>query len=102
MGGHLAAAGRGIGFGSYGREQHIFRRHTQSETQRAIAIIGEKPVVAGLEQQAGSSLNGFVSGARDLEIDFILPLEKDFPVVDAAGGGAGGGSTGGCVARAAS
>ena len=57
----------------------------EGEAQRAVAIVGEEPVVAGLEHHAGGGLNGFVSGAGDLEIDFALALEKDLPVVDAAG-----------------
>jgi hypothetical protein len=41
--------------------------------------------VAGLKDHARSGLNGFVSGAGDLEVDFALAFEKDFPVVDATG-----------------
>jgi hypothetical protein len=38
--------------------------------------------VSGPKHHAGGGLNGLVAGAGDLEIDFALPLEKDFPVID--------------------
>ena len=85
MGRHLTAARRRVGFGSHGLEQHVFGGHPESQAQGAVAIVGKEPIVAGLEHHAGGGLNGLVSGAGDLKIDFALALEKDLPVVDAAG-----------------
>ena len=54
------------------------------EAQRAVAIVREEPVVAGLQRQAGGHHDGFVAGAADLEKDQALVLELDFLVVDPA------------------
>ena len=85
VGGHLAAAGRSVGFSSHGLEQHVFRSYAQGQAQRAVAIVGKEPIVAGLEEHARGGLNGLMAGTGDLEKDLALALEKDLPVVDAAG-----------------
>ena len=59
-----------------------YGRHAQHERERAIAIVGEEPVVAGLERHAGRHENRFVPGAADLEEDLALVLELDFLVVE--------------------
>jgi hypothetical protein len=37
--------------------------------------------VPGLKNHCSSSADGFVSGPTDLEVDLVLTLELDFPVV---------------------
>jgi hypothetical protein len=44
-----------------------------------------EPVVAGFEHQARRHLNGFVTGAADLEEDAALVSQLDFFVVEHAG-----------------
>ena len=79
---HLTPARRGIIFRSDSGEQHLVRRHADGEAQRAVAIIGVEPVVAGFELHAGGDENGLVAGTADLEVDQALVLELNFLVVD--------------------
>ena len=86
MGGHLASAGCRVGGCAHGLQHHFVRRNAQGQGQRTVAVIGIEPVVSGAEREPGGDLDRFVSGAGDLEEDFVLPLEEDFAVVDAARG----------------
>ena len=79
---HLPPAGVGIVLGPDGAEQHLERRHAERQAQRAIAIVGIEPVVAGAEVRRGRHQHGLVSGAADLEEDLTLVLELDFLVVE--------------------
>ena len=81
---HLPAARVGILGGADRREEHLRRGHAETETERAIAIVGIEPVVGGAEGFARSHQDSFVPGARDLEEDLVLALELDFLVVDAS------------------
>ncbi len=49
---HLPSAGRGIGRGADRLHQHLERRDAERERQRAVAVVGEEPVVA---RPAGSA-----------------------------------------------
>ena len=80
---HAAARGRIVRRADR-REQHLVRRHAEHERQRAIAIVGEEPVVSRLERHAGGDENRLVAGAADLEEDLALVLELDFLVVEAS------------------
>ena len=82
---HLAPAAGRIGSRADSLEEHLFRRHAQCEAQSAIAVIREEPVVTGTEGQRCPNLQSLVACARNLKVDFLLPLEQDLPVVDAAG-----------------
>ena len=75
----------GIGFGAHGLQQHFFGSHAERQAQGAVAIIGIKPVVPGPQSESGGGADGFMPGAADLEINPVLALEKNLPVVDAAG-----------------
>ena len=44
---HLPATGIGVLGGAHGLQQLLQRGHAEGETERAVAIVGEKPVVAG-------------------------------------------------------
>ncbi len=79
---HLPAAGRRIVRGANRLQEHVVRRHAQHQHQRAIAIVGEKPVVAGLQQQTRRGENSLVPRTADLKEDLVLPLELDFAVVE--------------------
>jgi hypothetical protein len=81
---HLAAAGIRIVLGSDAGEQHLERGHAELQAQRAIAVVGKKPVVARLQRQAGGDEDGFVAGAADLEKNLALVLELDFLVIQLA------------------
>ncbi len=82
--GHLAAAGCGVVFRADGLEHHVVGSDAEREHESAVAIVREEPIVGGLQDQAGGDESSFVSCAADLEIDFILALELDFAVVEAA------------------
>ena len=56
----------------------------EREHESAVAIVRKKPIVGRLQDQTGGDESGFVSCAADLEVDFILALELDFAVVEAA------------------
>jgi len=81
---HLAAAGGGILFRPDARQEHLERCHSELQAQRAIAVIGEEPVVAGFEREARGDEHRFVSGAADLEENLALMLQLDFFVIDPA------------------
>ena len=79
--GHLAAAAGRIGGRAHGLQHHLVGRDAQRQAQRAIAIVGKEPVVAGTQRQRRAHLQRLVAGARNLEEDLLLPLEKDLAVV---------------------
>ena len=81
---HLPPAGIRIVFRADGAQQHLERRHAELQAERAIAIVGIEPVVAGAQVHSRGSQHGFVSGATDLEKDQALVLELNLLVVDAA------------------
>ncbi len=81
--GHLASAGAGIVGRAHRLQQHIERLHAQGEGQRAVAIVGEEPVISRLEGQSGRHQQRLMASARDLEEDLLLALEQDLAVVDA-------------------
>ena len=53
--GHLTAAGTGIVGRADGSEQHFIRRRAQGETQRAVAVVGIEPVIAGFNAKAAAT-----------------------------------------------
>jgi hypothetical protein len=85
VGWHLAAAAGRIGGRADGLQHHVGGRETQRQAQRAVAIVGEEPVVAGAHGQGRAHAQRFMAGAGDLEEDLLLALEQDLAVVHAAG-----------------
>ncbi len=81
---HLPSAGVGIVGRAYGFQQLLVRRHAQGKAERAVAIVGIEPVVAGAQHHSGGNQQRFVSRARDLKEDLLLALEQDLAVVDPA------------------
>ena len=79
--GHLAAAAGRVGCGADGLQQHVFDGDAEGEAEGAVAIVGEEPVVAGLQGQAGGDQQGLMAGAGNLEEDLLLALEHDLAVV---------------------
>src|SRR5262252_8270176 len=79
---HLPSPGTRIIRSAHALQEHLIGLDTKSKAQRAIAIVGVKPVVAGLEGQTGSYAHGLVSSARHLEEDLLLALEQNLPVID--------------------
>jgi hypothetical protein len=81
--GHLPTPGSAVGSGTDRLEKHVFSSHSERQGKGSVAIIRVKPIVARAEGHGGSDLDGFMAGCADLEVDFVLPLEQDFTVVDA-------------------
>ena len=80
---HLAAAGCGIGFGADSLQEHVVGRDAEHQHQGAVAIVREKPIVGGLQEQPGGGEHGFMAGAADLKEQAILALQLDFAIVQA-------------------
>ena len=83
---HLPPAGAGVVGRAHRAQQHFIGSRTQAEQQRPVAIIRKEPVVAGLERKGRGHAHGFMTGARDLEENFLLALEQDLAVVHTARG----------------
>jgi len=86
VGGHLAAAGRGVIGSAGGLLEHFVRGDAEREAKGAIAIIKVEGVVAGAESEAGRDLDGLMACSADLKVDAVLAFEDDFAIVKAAGG----------------
>src|SRR6476646_8848031 len=84
MRGHLAAVGVWILSCANGGKQLFKRRHAELEAERAIAVIGIKPIIARLQSHAGRDQDCFMAGAADLKENLVLVLELDFLVVEPA------------------
>ncbi len=85
VGGHLAASAGRIGGRAHGLQEHFIGSDAQGQAERAIAIVGEEPIVTGAHGQGSAHLQRLVAGGGDLEEDLLLALEQDFAVVHAAG-----------------
>ena len=81
--GHLPTVRVRVVFGADAFEQNLVGGHADREHQSAVAIIREEPVVARLHLQAGADEGQFVSCARDLKEDLVLPFQFNLSVVDA-------------------
>ena len=81
---HLAAARRGVVLRADGLEQHLVWRDAEHESERAVAVVREEPIVARLQQQARRDEDAFMAGAAHLKENLVLPLELDFAIVQAA------------------
>ena len=82
---HLPAAACRIGSRAHGLQHHLVGRNAQRQAQRAIAIVGKEPVVAGTQGQRRAHLQRLVARGRNLEEDLLLAFEEDFAVVHRAG-----------------
>src|ERR1700674_3351475 len=71
-------------FGSYRGKQLLKRCHAELETERAIAIVGVEPIVAGFQHHSGGDEYGLVSRATDLEEYLVLTLKLNLFVVEPA------------------
>ena len=81
---HLPAArGRVVG-GADGLEQHVLGRHAECECERAVAVVGEEPVVTGPQVAREAEQQCFVTRARYLEERAVLLTQRDLAVVEAA------------------
>ncbi len=78
---HLPAAARWIVLGPDGCEEHLERGHAERQTERAIAIVREDPIVPGAELHPGSHEHRLVAGPTDLEERLFLLSELDLLVV---------------------
>src|SRR5258708_7770683 len=79
---HLASAGSWVVCGADGLQKSFQRRDPQHQAQRAVAIVRVGPVNAGTKKQAHGGGDGFVAGAGNLEVNFILALELNLTVVE--------------------
>ena len=78
---HLAPARRRVCRRAHRLLQHLVRRHAQREAERAVAVIRIDPVVPAAQRHAGRHLHRLVTGARNLEVDAVLPLQRHLAVV---------------------
>ena len=80
---HLAPARRGIGGRADRLQQHLLGRDAEREHERAVAVVGEEPVVPGAQVAREAEQQRFVAGARDLEERPVLLAQGDLAVVEA-------------------
>ena len=59
-------------------------RDPEREHERAVAVVGEEPVVAGAQVTGEAEQQRLVTGARDLEERAVLLAQRDLAVVEAA------------------
>jgi len=78
----LASAGSWVVCSADGLQQSFQGRDPQHQAQGAVAIVRVGPVNAGTKKQAHGSGDGFVAGAGNLEVNFILALEVNLTVVE--------------------
>src|SRR5579862_9344753 len=84
--GHLPPARTWIVGRTHPLQEHLVRLHAEGQAQGAIAVIRVEPVIARFQRQTGSHTDRLVTCARHLEEDLLLPLEQNFPVINAPGG----------------
>src|ERR1700732_902062 len=82
---HLAATRGGIIFGADGLQESFKGCDSEHQAERAVAIVRVEPVDTGSKKKPHGSGDGFVAGAGNLEVNFVLALELNFAVVEAAG-----------------
>src|SRR5205085_9044412 len=63
-------------------QQHLGRTDTERQHERAVAVVGEEPVVPGAEMTGEAEQQSLVAGARNLEERAILLAQRDFAVVE--------------------
>src|SRR5207248_9961000 len=73
----------GVGLGGDRGEERLGRGQAGLEAERAVAVVGVEPVVARAQGQPRGDEHGLVARARNLEEDFVLPLELNLLVVNA-------------------
>ena len=78
---HLPPARRRVRRRAHRLLQHLVRRHPQRETKRAVAVIRIDPIVPAAQRHPGRHLHRLMTGARNLEVDPVLPLQRHFAVV---------------------
>ena len=66
-------------------QKHIGRTDPESETQRAVTIVRNKPIVSRFHRKGGGDQYAFVTRAGYLKVDSILRLELKLFVVDPPG-----------------
>ena len=81
MGRHLASTRLRLVFRPYRLQQHDEGGQAQLQTERAVAIIRIKPVVARPQVQGGGQVERLMPYTIDLKIDAILSFQLDFLVV---------------------
>ena len=79
---HLPPAGIRIVLGPHRLKEHFQRCDAQRQAERAVAIVGIHPIMAGPENQPRGGQNAFMPRAADLEKSLVLPFQLDFAVID--------------------
>src|SRR5258706_6067502 len=72
----------GISFSPDALQKHFEWRHSQLQTQCAVAIVRIEPVMAGLQAHASGHQDRLVTGAADLEEDPVLAFHLNFFVIE--------------------
>ena len=78
---HLPPTGCGIGGGADRLHQHLGRRDTERERERAVAVVREEPVVSGPQVVRESEQQRLVARAGNLEERPILLAQRDLAIV---------------------
>ncbi len=78
---HLAAAGCRVGGCADRLQQHLGRRNAERERERAVAVVGEEPVVPRAQVAREPEQQRLVARARDLEERAVLLAQRDLTVV---------------------
>ena len=81
---HLTPAGGGVVGRADRLEQHLARRDPEGERERAVAVVGEEPVVAGPQVAGETEQQRLVARAGYLEERATLLAQRDLAVVEAA------------------
>ena len=84
MGGHLAAAAGGVGFGAHPLQELLHWGHPEGQGEGAVPVVEAEPVRCGAEEIGQRDLDRLVAGARDQEEDLALSEELDLAIVDGA------------------
>ena len=81
---HLAPTRRRIVGGADRLEQHLEGTDTEREHERAVAVVGEEPVVTGAQVASEAQQQRLVARTRDLEERAVLLAQRDLAVIEAA------------------
>jgi hypothetical protein len=78
---HLSPASGRIFGSAYRRQKHILGGYAKSETQGAVTVVRNEPVIAGLHNERCDDEHCLVTRTRDLKKDSVLGLELQLFIV---------------------
>ncbi len=81
---HLPSAARQVCRRAHSLQHHFIWSNPKRQAQRAIAIVRKEPVVPRPQRQSRRHLQRLMTRGRNLEIDPLLTLQKNFAVIHVA------------------